>query len=70
MTALTPDVSFVHVQVADAEGNCRIDGPRWENEEQAKAARRLIVIAEEIVPTSRSRSSRNAPSSRPIGWRP
>jgi acyl CoA:acetate/3-ketoacid CoA transferase alpha subunit len=51
MTALTPDVSFVHVQSADAEGNCRIDGPRWENEEQAKAARRLIVIAEEIVPT-------------------
>jgi glutaconate CoA-transferase, subunit A len=50
--ALTPDVSFVHVQTADAEGNCRIDGPRWENEEQAKAARRLIVIAEEIVPTS------------------
>ena len=40
MTALTPDVSFVHVQVADQEGNCRIDGPRWENEEQAKAARR------------------------------
>ena len=51
MSALVPDVSFVHVQVADAEGNCRIDGPRWENEEQAKAARRLIVIAEEIVPT-------------------
>jgi len=51
MSALVPDVSFVHVQVADAEGNCRIDGPRWENEEQAKAARCLIVIAEEIVPT-------------------
>jgi acyl CoA:acetate/3-ketoacid CoA transferase alpha subunit len=51
LRALTPDVSFVHVQVADAEGNCRIDGPRWENEEQAKAAKRLIVIAEEIVST-------------------
>jgi glutaconate CoA-transferase subunit A len=51
MRALTPDISFVHVQIADAEGNCRIDGPRWENEEQAKAAKRLIVIAEEIVPT-------------------
>jgi len=49
--ALTPDISFVHVQVADAQGNCRIDGPRWENEEQAKAAKRLIAIAEEIVPT-------------------
>ena len=51
MRALQPDVSLVHVQIADAEGNCRIDGPRWENEEQAKAAKRLIVIAEEIVPT-------------------
>ena len=51
LKALTPDVSLVHVQVADPEGNCRIDGPRWENEEQAKAARRLIVVAEEIVPT-------------------
>jgi acyl CoA:acetate/3-ketoacid CoA transferase alpha subunit len=38
MRALQPDVSLVHVQVADAEGNCRIDGPRWENEEQAKAS--------------------------------
>jgi hypothetical protein len=41
----------VHVQTADADGNCRIDGPRWENEEQAKAAHRLIVVAETIVPT-------------------
>jgi glutaconate CoA-transferase subunit A len=56
MRALTPDVSFVHVQVADSEGNCRIDGPRWENEELAKAAKRLIVIAEEIVPTDDIRS--------------
>jgi acyl CoA:acetate/3-ketoacid CoA transferase alpha subunit len=51
LSALTPDVSFVHVQTADADGNCRIDGPRWENEEQAKAAKRLIVVAENIVPT-------------------
>src|SRR5688572_2642413 len=49
LAALVPDICFVHVQTADAEGNARIDGPRWENEEQAKAARRLIVIAEEIV---------------------
>ncbi len=51
MKALTPDVSLVHVQVADREGNCQIEGPRWENEEQAKAARRIIVITEELVPT-------------------
>lgn len=51
MRALTPDVSLVHVQVADREGNCQIDGPRWENEEQAKAGRRVIVVTEELVPT-------------------
>ena len=51
MRALVPDIAFIHVQKADEEGNCRIDGPRWENEEQAKAAKRLVVIAEEIVPT-------------------
>ena len=55
LKALTPDVSFVHVQVADGEGNCRIDGPRWENEEQAKAANRIVVIAEEIVSTDEIR---------------
>jgi glutaconate CoA-transferase, subunit A len=34
LRALTPDVSFVHVQIADREGNCQIKGPRWENPER------------------------------------
>jgi glutaconate CoA-transferase, subunit A len=51
LRALTPDVSVVHVQVADRQGNCWIHGPRWENEEQAKAGKRLIVVTEELVPT-------------------
>jgi acyl CoA:acetate/3-ketoacid CoA transferase alpha subunit len=55
LRALEPDICFVHVQAADAEGNARIDGPRWENEEQAKAARRLIVIAERIIDTEEIR---------------
>lgn len=55
LKALNPDVSFVHVQVVDEEGNCRIDGPRWENEEQAKSAKRVVVIAEEIVSTDEIR---------------
>ncbi len=57
LKAITPDVSLVHVQVADREGNCRIDGPRWENEEQAKAAHRVIVITEELVPTEQIQRS-------------
>jgi glutaconate CoA-transferase, subunit A len=51
LRALTPDVSFIHVQIADREGNCQINGARWGNEEQAKAGRRLVVVAEELVPT-------------------
>jgi glutaconate CoA-transferase subunit A len=51
MKALTPDVSIVHVQISDRDGNCQIAGPRWENDEQAKAGRRLIVVAEQIVTT-------------------
>ncbi len=55
MKALVPDICFIHVQIADAEGNCRILGPRWDNEEQAKAANRLVVVAEEIVSTDEIR---------------
>ncbi len=48
---LTPDVAVIQVQVADEEGNAWIFGPRWENEEQVKASKRTIVIAERLVPT-------------------
>jgi glutaconate CoA-transferase subunit A len=51
LRALTPDVSFVHVQISDAQGNSQIHGARWENEEQAKAGKRVVVITEELVPT-------------------
>ena len=55
LKALTPDICFLHVQIADAEGNCRILGPRWDNEEQAKASKRIVVVAEEIVPADEIR---------------
>ncbi|MDI7274491.1 MAG: CoA-transferase [Anaerolineae bacterium] len=47
---LLPDVAVVQVQAADADGNACIDGPRWDNGEQARAARRTIVICERLVP--------------------
>ncbi len=46
---LLPDVAVVQVQVADAQGNAWIRGPRWDNTEQARASRRTIVLAEQIV---------------------
>jgi glutaconate CoA-transferase, subunit A len=51
LRGITPDVSVVHVPIADPNGNCWIHGPRWENEEQAKAGKRLVVVTEELVPT-------------------
>jgi acyl CoA:acetate/3-ketoacid CoA transferase alpha subunit len=53
---LTPDVAVIQVQVADEEGNARILGPRWENEEQVKASERTIVITERLVSTEAIRS--------------
>jgi len=44
MRALNPDVSFVHVQIADREGNCQIEGPTWSNEESVKAGNRVVVV--------------------------
>jgi glutaconate CoA-transferase subunit A len=55
---LIPDVAIVQVQQADDEGNAIILGPRWDNLDQARAAKRTIVIAEEIVSTETTR--RNA----------
>jgi glutaconate CoA-transferase, subunit A len=49
--ALAPDVSVVHAHAADAAGNVRLDGKHiWHDLVIAKAARRLIVTVEEIVP--------------------
>jgi acyl CoA:acetate/3-ketoacid CoA transferase alpha subunit len=48
---LVPDVAVMQVQVADNEGNAWILGPRWDNEEQAKASKRTIVITERLVST-------------------
>jgi glutaconate CoA-transferase subunit A len=48
---LIPDVAVMQVQAADEEGNAWILGPRWDNEEQAKASQRTIVITERLVST-------------------
>lgn len=54
--ALTPDVGVVYAQLADADGNARVLGPRWDNDEAVAAARRVIVLAEDIVATEEIRA--------------
>jgi glutaconate CoA-transferase subunit A len=46
-------VTIVHVQRADALGHCHAWGPLGVTREAALAARRVLVVAEEIWPTGR-----------------
>ena len=50
--AIIPDVAIIHVHKADEEGNAEILGPLYEDEYKAKAAKKVIITAEEIVPRS------------------
>jgi glutaconate CoA-transferase, subunit A len=49
--ALVPDVALIHVHRVDAEGNAQIEGPAYMDVEYARAAKTVIVTAEEIVPS-------------------
>jgi len=47
--AITPDWTILHVQKADREGNCVINGPYYEDPIMARAGKKVLVTAEEIV---------------------
>jgi len=53
--ALILDVSIIHVHRADRFGNAQIDGISGFAFEMARASKRLIVSAEEIIPTDQIR---------------
>jgi glutaconate CoA-transferase subunit A len=54
--ALRPDVTIIHAQKADSEGNVLIEGIVGIQKEAALAARRAIVTVEEIVESLSPRS--------------
>lgn len=56
LPACYPDVVLMHVHRCDQYGNAQIDGIAIEDFELARAARRLIVTAEEIVDEKTIRS--------------
>jgi len=56
---LNPDVAIIHVQRADVEGNAHIWGLVGVQVEAAFAAKRVIVVAEEIVDEAIIRSDPN-----------
>jgi acyl CoA:acetate/3-ketoacid CoA transferase alpha subunit len=55
LPALVLDVALIHVHRADKYGNCQIDGISGFAAEMARACKRLIISAEEIVPTEEIR---------------
>ena len=48
--AIEPDVAIVHALRCDAEGNAQWDGTSGTDVDMAKAAKRVIITCEEIVP--------------------
>jgi acyl-CoA hydrolase len=53
--ALILDVALIHVHRADKHGNAQIEGISGFGAEIARAAKRVIISAEEIVPTEEIR---------------
>ena len=53
--ALYPDVAAIHVHEADRLGNCRIRGTTVADLDLARAAKRLIVTCERLIPVDEIR---------------
>ncbi|NKE04749.1 CoA transferase subunit A [Bacillus selenatarsenatis] len=50
---IVPDVAVIHVQECDAHGNARIYGPKFEDVLISRAAKKVIITTEQIVPDSK-----------------
>jgi glutaconate CoA-transferase subunit A len=55
LPALYPDVAAIHVHEADRYGNCRIRGTTVADLDLARAARKLIITCERLIPSDEIR---------------
>jgi glutaconate CoA-transferase subunit A len=55
LPALYPDVAAIHVHEADRYGNCRVRGTSVADFDLARAAKRLIVTCERLIPNDEIR---------------
>ncbi len=55
LPALSPDVAAIHVHEADRFGNCRIRGTTVADLELARAAKRVIITCERLIPSDEFR---------------
>jgi glutaconate CoA-transferase subunit A len=53
--AIRPDVAVIHVAEIDEQGNARIYGSPFWDHPLTRAAKRVLVTAEKLVPTDRLR---------------
>jgi glutaconate CoA-transferase subunit A len=56
LPAIYPDVAAIHVHEADRYGNCRIRGTTVADLDLARAAKRLIVTCERLIPNDEIRA--------------
>jgi 3-oxoacid CoA-transferase subunit A/glutaconate CoA-transferase subunit A len=56
LPACYPDVAIIHVSRCDPDGNAQVDGTIMEDFELSRAARRVILTTEEIIPETRIRA--------------
>lgn len=59
LPALSPDVAAIHVHEADRFGNCRIAGTTVADLDLARAAKRLIITCERLIPNEEIRRDPN-----------
>jgi glutaconate CoA-transferase subunit A len=57
--AINPDVGLLHVQRADAQGNAQVWGVIGDTRDGAFASKKVVLSAEEIVPTEEIRRDPN-----------
>ncbi len=57
--ASRPDVAFIHVQRADMSGNAQIWGMLMNDDILARAAKNVVLLCEEIIPTAEIRKIPN-----------
>jgi glutaconate CoA-transferase subunit A len=56
LPALYPDIAAIHVHEADRYGNCRIRGTTVADLDLARAAKRLIITCERLIPNEEIRN--------------
>jgi glutaconate CoA-transferase subunit A len=56
LPAIYPDVAAIHVHEADCYGNCRIRGTTVADLDLARAAKRLIITCERLIPPDEIRA--------------